>query len=206
MLEHSWSEWRQEGAQHTRTCQTCPASNPATETFPCTGGTATCTERAICETCKQPYGEPNGHDIHLTEWIGMTGRGLAEVRYACNNCTAVDGRVATMDFSKTVTQPATCSTDELSTVIVTPKLLIDGVWYYPESTTYAGVKTGERLGHQPGAEPTCTADQICIREGCGEVLTPRLGHQPGAAATCTTDQVCIRGGCGKDHRPYPCHR
>ncbi len=48
------------------------------------------------------------------------------------------------------------------------------------------------LGHTPGAEATCTTDQICIV--CKEVIVEALGHKGGAEATCTTDQVCTECG------------
>jgi hypothetical protein len=44
-------------------------------------------------------------------------------------------------------------------------------------------------GHTPGAEATCTEDQICLV--CGEILVKAEGHKPGAEATCTDDQICL---------------
>ena len=42
--------------------------------------------------------------------------------------------------------------------------------------------------HTPGAEATCTTNQICTH--CFAELVPAKGHKPGAAATCTTNQIC----------------
>ena len=52
---HSWGEWTSNGnGTHTRTCI---ADSSHTETGNCSGGKATSTEKAVCETCHTAYGE-----------------------------------------------------------------------------------------------------------------------------------------------------
>ena len=52
---HSWGEWISNGnGTHKRTCNT---DSSHTETGSCSGGKATGTEKAICETCHTAYGE-----------------------------------------------------------------------------------------------------------------------------------------------------
>ena len=52
---HSWGEWISNGnGTHTRTCT---ADSSHTETGNCSGGKATSTEKAVCETCHTAYGE-----------------------------------------------------------------------------------------------------------------------------------------------------
>ena len=52
---HNWGEWTSNGnGTHTRTCN---ADSSHTETGNCSGGKATSTERAVCETCHTAYGE-----------------------------------------------------------------------------------------------------------------------------------------------------
>ena len=52
---HSWGEWTPNGnGTHTRTCT---ADSSHTETGNCSGGKATSTEKAVCETCHTAYGE-----------------------------------------------------------------------------------------------------------------------------------------------------
>ena len=43
-------------------------------------------------------------------------------------------------------------------------------------------------GHKPGAEATCTTNQVCTV--CNEELAPAKGHTPGAEADCTNPQNC----------------
>ena len=52
---HRWGEWTSnDNGTHTRTCTT---DSSHTETGNCSGGKATSTEKAICETCHTAYGE-----------------------------------------------------------------------------------------------------------------------------------------------------
>ena len=52
---HSWGEWTSNGnGMHTRNCN---ADSSHTETGNCSGGKATSTEKAVCETCHTAYGE-----------------------------------------------------------------------------------------------------------------------------------------------------
>ena len=51
---HNWGEWTSNGnGTHTRTCT---ADSSHTETGNCSGGKATSTEKAVCETCHTAYG------------------------------------------------------------------------------------------------------------------------------------------------------
>ena len=53
--DHSWGEWTSNGnGTHKRICS---LDSSHTETGSCSGGKATSTEKAICETCHTAYGE-----------------------------------------------------------------------------------------------------------------------------------------------------
>ena len=65
-LDHDFGDWTTNGdGTHTRTCKryNCTAS----ETDSCSGGTATCVERAVCKACKAVYGELGAH-MFSDEW------------------------------------------------------------------------------------------------------------------------------------------
>ncbi len=57
--QHNWSAWEPtaDGTGHTRHCLN--ESCKATETETHTGGTATCTDSAVCAQCNAHYGEPD---------------------------------------------------------------------------------------------------------------------------------------------------
>ena len=64
ILGHDWDAWTSNGdGTHTRRCKrsNCDGAEPAS----CTGGTATCTAKAVCEACGGEYGEkdPNNHAL-----------------------------------------------------------------------------------------------------------------------------------------------
>ncbi|MEI3078133.1 MAG: S-layer homology domain-containing protein [Oscillospiraceae bacterium] len=65
-LDHDFGDWTSNGdGKHTRTCKryNCTAS----ETDSCSGGTATCVEKAVCKACKAVYGELGAH-VFSDEW------------------------------------------------------------------------------------------------------------------------------------------
>lgn len=80
---------------------------------PCSGGTATCTEKATCIYCKGQYGEPNGHDFSkkvtndANKATLATCTAAATYYYTCQNCDVVstvdtysDGELKAHDFTK----------------------------------------------------------------------------------------------------------
>ena len=76
---HNWGEWTSNGnGTHTRTCLN---NSSHTETGDCSGGTATCTEKAVCKICNTAYGELNASN-HT---------GGTEVRGRVEATTSADG-------------------------------------------------------------------------------------------------------------------
>ena len=62
---HKFGDWTSNGdGTHTRVCST---NGDHKQTEDCSGGEATCTERAICSTCGNAYGSVKAHDFG-TEW------------------------------------------------------------------------------------------------------------------------------------------
>ena len=75
---HSWGEWISNGnGTHKRTCNT---DSSHTETGSCSGGKATGTEKAICETCHTAYGEL----LQLTKTVITTPPTLPAEGYVGN--------------------------------------------------------------------------------------------------------------------------
>ena len=61
--EHTWdTAWKHDDTHHWHKCTDadCTEINDKAEH---TGGTATCTEKAVCSVCKAPYGKVSGHDF-----------------------------------------------------------------------------------------------------------------------------------------------
>ena len=79
VLGHEWGAWTSNGnVTHTRVCSR-DASH--TETENCSGGTATCTARAVCAVCDGEYGELLAHDFTAE---------IAEAKYLKSGSTCTE--------------------------------------------------------------------------------------------------------------------
>ena len=70
---HTFGEWVSDNdGKHTRKCTVDGCD--AFETENCSGGNATCTEKAVCDVCGKAYGEFDGtnHDGGVQEWTTRT--------------------------------------------------------------------------------------------------------------------------------------
>ncbi len=69
---HVWGGWTSnEDNTHTRTCSVCKV----TETENCSGGVATCINKAVCEICKREYGttDASNHIPGASDWHTDSG-------------------------------------------------------------------------------------------------------------------------------------
>lgn len=111
----SLSDWHSDGNRHWKEYPCCKAR---TDEGACSGGTATCTEKAVCTTCNTPYGEtdPNNHDWS-PEWTSDENRHW----HTCTrkDCGATSGEAEhTWDTGEITTQP-TCTEAGEKTFICT---------------------------------------------------------------------------------------
>ena len=69
---------------HWKTCTECGANGEFSKH---TGGTATCTAKAVCETCDQPYGELGAHKLTKTDAKAATCTEVGnEAYWTCSGC------------------------------------------------------------------------------------------------------------------------
>ena len=93
-LGHSYGEWVSNGdGKHTKTCTVCAEGTDGhSVTEACSGGAATCTEKAVCSVCGGEYGDVLGHvfekEIIDDEHIKTPATCLeqAEYYYSCARC------------------------------------------------------------------------------------------------------------------------
>lgn len=87
---HTFGEWASNGdGTHTRKCTAdgCTGS----ETKDCSGGTATCTQKAVCEVCGKAYGEPDPNNHTALKHIpakAATEDAEGNIEYWC--CSGCD--------------------------------------------------------------------------------------------------------------------
>lgn len=89
-LEHKYPDtWTSTGkGTHTKACENgCGVDL----TEACSGGTATCKDKAVCDTCKAAYGETTSHTFETYEQISEAKCGVnAKEKATCKYCDATD--------------------------------------------------------------------------------------------------------------------
>ena len=156
---HDWGEWSSAGnGTHIRNCKNCYKVDTAS----CTGGTATCTAKAVCEACGGEYGEKdsNNHDLvrHEAQAPTCTEKGWSayETCSRCDHTTYAELPALNHDYQAVTVEP-TCETDGY-TVFTCSRC----------KDSYTADPT-DQLGHQFGAwSPNGTGSQSasCLRDGC----------------------------------------
>ena len=198
-LDHNWGAWTQNSDEKTHT-RICKRDTSHTETENCTGGTATCTHKAVCTVCGGEYGELAAHDFTAE---------TAEEQYLKSAATCTEKAV----YYKSCAVCGTSSkgTDGEATFEAGKPLGHDwGAW-----TQNSDEKTHTRICKRDtshtetenchGGTATCTHKAACTVCG-GEYgeLDPKnhtnLKHFPAKAATKTTEgniEYWYCEGCGK---------
>ena len=134
---HSWGNWHSNGnGTHTRTCQNCTV----TDTGNCTGGTATCTNKAVCDICGEEYEEVNASNhtnLVKTEAKPATHMTEGNIEYwYCDGC------------DKYFSDEAGTKEIALANTVI-PKLTehtADGTgWHSDESSHWNTCECGEKL-------------------------------------------------------------
>ena len=85
--DHTWSAWTSNGnGTHSHSCSTCNA----VETVNCSGGTATCKAKAVCEICGKSYGSPDANNHTDLKHIDAKAATVAEegniAYWYCGDC------------------------------------------------------------------------------------------------------------------------
>ena len=134
-LGHDYGKWtsNQDGT-HSRVCSHDTAH---TETAPCSGGTATCLEPAICEVCGTGYGEIDPeHHTGTAQWI--TTEETHKQAYTCCGAVVVAEGSHIYDDEK----DATCNVCGFNRVI-------------PHNHTYDGWSTDAENHWHACTDPDC---------------------------------------------------
>lgn len=196
---HAWGKWSSAGnGTHIRSCMNYCSE---VDTASCTGGTATCTAKAVCEACGGEYGEkdPNNHALVHPSAKAPTcteiGWDAYDLCVRCGYTTRKELPALNHDLvnhdakAPTCTEPGwnayeTCSRCNYTTYAEQPALNHD----------YQAVTV----------EPTCEADGYTIftcsrcKDSYTADPTDQLGHQFGAWSpngTGSQSASCLRDGC-----------
>ena len=202
ILGHAWGEWSSAGnGTHIRSCTR--SNCDAVDTANCTGGTATCSAKAVCEVCGKEYGEkdPNNHDLvqHAAKAPTCTEIGWNAYetcsRSGCNYTTYVELPALNHILERFEAKAPTCT--EIG-------------WDAYETcsscdyTTYAELPALNHDYQAVTVDPTCEADGYTVftcsrcKDSYTADPTDRLGHQFGAwspSGTGSQSAGCLRQGC-----------
>ena len=194
---HDWGEWSSAGnGTHIRNCKNCYKVDTAS----CTGGTATCTAKAVCEACGGEYGEkdPNNHALVHPSAKAPTcteiGWDAYDLCVRCGYTTRKELPALNHDLVRHVAQAPTCT---------------EKGWAYDtcsrcDYTTYAELPALNHDYQAVTVEPTCETDGYTIftcsrcKDSYTADPTDQLGHQFGAWSpngTGSQSVGCLRDGC-----------
>lgn len=196
---HAWGEWSSAGnGTHTRSCTNYCRE---VDTANCTGGTATCSAKAVCEVCGGEYGEKdsNNHDLeqHAAKAPTCTeiGWDAYETCSRCDYTTRKELPALNHDLEHHAAKAPTCTGIGWDAYDTCSRC---------DYTTYAELPI---LGHDYQAvtvDPTCEADGYTVftcsrcKDSYTADPTDQLGHQFGAWSpngTGSQSADCLRQGC-----------
>ena len=175
-VAHEYGDWQSNEGEHWKAC----GCGNIIDKEPHSGGTATCTERAVCSICKVPYGTTTPHSYTIPQ------KDTSYHWNKCANCDAIDMNVA-HTFDQKVK-----NADTLKTAADCDD---DAVYYYScscgqISTTLTFVDIGSATGIHTDADNKWETDgtkhwHTCE---CGEVIDE--ANHKGGTATCHDQAVC----------------
>ena len=186
---HVWLAWTSNGdGTHTRVCLN--NRNNHKETVSCSGGTASCHTKAVCEVCNEAYGEfdatnhDGGTEIKNAKTATCTEKGYTGDTY-CKGCNAklYDGK--DIPAAGHTGGTANCHAKAVCEVCKQEYGTVD-------ATKHDGGTEVKNAKTATCTEKGYTGDTYC--KGCGDKLSdgadiPAAGHD-WAAATCTTPKTC----------------
>ena len=198
---HDWGAWTpiNGNGTHTRSCTRCPEVDTAS----CTGGTATCSAKAVCETCGGAYGEKdsNNHDLvqHAAKAPTCTKIGWDAYktcsRLGCNYTTYQEIPALKHDLVHHDAQAPTCTEKGWDAYDTCSRC---------DHTTYAELPALNHDYQAVTVEPTCETDGYTVftcsrcKDSYTADPTDKLGHQFGAWSpneTGSQSADCLRQGC-----------
>ena len=194
---HDWGEWSSAGnGTHIRNCKNCYKVDTAS----CTGGTATCTAKAVCEACGAEYGEkdPNNHALVHPSAKAPTCTEIGWDAYdLCVRCgyTTRKELPAQHDLVHHEAQAPTCTEKGWNAYETCSRC---------DHTTYAELPALNHDYQAVTVEPTCETDGYTIftcsrcKDSYTADPTDQLGHQFGAWSpngTGSQSADCLRQGC-----------
>lgn len=202
ILGHDWGEWTpNDDGTHTRRCKRSNCDEAETES--CTGGTATCSTKAVCAVCGKEYGEKDSNNHDLVQYAAKaptcteTGWDAYEgcTRSGCNYTTYHVRPALKHDLEQHAAKAPTCTEKGWDAYETCSRC---------NHTTYTELPALNHDYQAVTVEPTCETDGYTIftcsrcKDSYTADPTDQLGHQFGAWSpngTGSQSAGCLRQGC-----------
>lgn len=200
ILGHDWGEWTpNDDGTHTRRCKRSNCDEAETES--CTGGTATCSAKAVCEVCGEEYGEKdsNNHDLeqHAAKAPTCTeiGWNAYETCSRCDYTTRKELPALNHDLKQHEAKAPTCTEIGWDAYETCSRC---------DYTTYAELPALNHDYQAVTVAPTCETDGYTVftcsrcKDSYTADPTDKMGHQFGAWSpngTGSQSAGCLRQGC-----------
>ena len=182
VLGHDWGAWSSAGnGTHIRNCKNCYQVDTAS----CTGGTATCSAKAVCVECGGEYGDL-GHD-----WGAWTSNGDGAHTRSCTRCNAEE-----TESCSGGTGTFTCITGKICEKCGAEYGILGHDWgkWKPIRNMNMHLKICNRCNRHEtayctGGTATCSAEAVCVE--CGGAYGEKdsnnhdLVQHAAKAPTCT---------------------
>ena len=200
ILGHDWDAWRpNDDGTHTRSCKRSNCNEA--ETKSCTGGTATCSTKAVCVACGGEYGEkdPNNHALVHHEAQAPTCKEIGWDAYEtcsrCNHTTYTELPALNHDLEQHEAKAPTCTEIGWDAYDTCSRC---------DYTTYVELPALNHDYQAVTVDPTCEADGYTVftcsrcKDSYTADPTDKLGHKFGAWSpngTGSQSADCLRQGC-----------
>ena len=160
---HKEGAWSYNGTHHYKMCTTCKEVIPGTNAAH-SGGTATCTQKAVCETCGFAYGDFSTDHKWSPTYLYMDAKGHGWICADCKTHSEVEPHKPGPEATETTPQKCTeCG------------YVIQPVKYHTQALTL-----------MPEVKPTCTASGTVAHyacSGCTALFSDAEGKKPLPADT-----------------------
>lgn len=200
ILGHAWGEWSSAGnGTHIRSCTR--SNCDAVDTASCTGGTATCSAKAVCVTCGAEYGEKDSNN-HALEQHAAKAPTCTEIGWdaydTCSRCdytTYAELPALKHALEQYAAQAPTCTEIGWDAYKTCSRC---------DYTTYAELPALNHDYQAVTVEPTCETDGYTVftcsrcKDSYTADPTDQLGHKFGAWSpngTGAQSADCLRQGC-----------
>ena len=197
--DHVWGNWQHDDTQHWRTC-TVPGCTAEVRENHTTDTPATCTTKAVCTTCQNPYGQLDTHNhpaakVTSTAAIAPTCGSKGNQAYSyCADCHKYfkDGDSKLYDDASAFEIKALTHKNAKQTKAVAPTCEVGGnlaYWYCADCGNYYADKDGK-------------LDSTTAYNSNASFLLKALGHdyegQPYKTSATEHWQICKHDGCTQE--------